>query len=291
MTSPNIIGFVYNSGVPAAHDLVLSLIERFGLQDRSWDRPAIEIGPDTPEGANTDLIITVGGDGTILRTAGLSVVHGAPILGINMGRLGFMTELKAGEAFDKVPMFLEGSGRIEERSIAEAKVTPIGRSTPEPLSYKALNDIVVGRGSVARLVRIKVSVEGALLTEFRADALIVSTATGSTGYNLSVGGPILSPTAGDMIIKAVAPHIGIAPALVVPPKSKITLEVQADHQVMLSVDGYLDLSLNTGDTILVQQSPLKARFLRSNPPSDFYDTLTQRLGFGGGQSRTRALQY
>ena len=275
-----------------------ALMERLDLGDNSWVCAASEVDPDIPGAQDTELIITVGGDGTIIRAASLAVPRGIPILGINMGRLGFMTELKADEALDKVPQYLEGIAQVEERCMLQVDVVAgsmQGDQRPSPVAnksgYHALNDAVVGRGAVSRLVRISAYIDGAHLTDFRADAVVVSTATGSTGYNLSVGGPILSPQAGEIVLKPVAPHLGIASALVLPSTSVIELIVGTDYQTMLSVDGYVDLELAPGDGVRVQQSPHKAHFLRASPPNHFYATLTRRLGFADGQRTTRAIQY
>jgi NAD+ kinase len=298
MKSAEVIGIIYNSRGTEAKEMTSILMERLNLADKAWVRSTDAVSTDVPDARDTDLIITVGGDGTIIRAAHLSVTHKIPILGINMGRLGFMTELKADEALDRVPEYLEGTTRVEERSMLQVSVLP-GRTRDGQgpqlagghADYHALNDAVIGRGAVFRLIRIGAFIDGAHLTDFRADAVIASTPTGSTGYNLSVGGPILSPQANDIILKAVAPHVGIAPALVLPSSSVLELVVETDYQTILSVDGHIDVALAQGECVRVQKSPHKARFLRANPPSYFYATLTQRLGFGGGQSSTRAIQY
>ena len=298
MKRSQVIGMIYNSRVPEAEPMTSALMERLDLAAEAWVCSAADADPQIPVAKDTDIIITMGGDGTIIRATKVSVPHRIPILGINMGRLGFMTELKAEEALDKVPQYLDGCAQVEERSMLQAEIiTGDGQESQTSISagvvpgYHALNDVVVGRGAVSRLVRIGAYIDGAHLTDFRADAVIVSTATGSTGYNLSVGGPILSPFAGEIILKAVAPHVGMAPALVLPSTSVIDLIVETDYQAILSVDGYMDTALASGDRVRVQTSPYKARFLRANPPSHFYGTLTERLGFGGGQSTTRAIQY
>ena len=300
---PERIGVIYKSGHSKAVELSSAVIERFGLERRTWSCPTSEVTPDLPEAKETDLIITFGGDGTIIRATRVSVPNKIPILGINMGRLGFMTELQGDEVFDKMPRYLEGDGWVEERSMLHVSLPSGGNNgatadspfANSPLDgeggYHAINDAVVGRGAASRLISIRSFVDGAELTEFRADAVMVATATGSTGYNLSAGGPILWPQAGEMILKAVAPHVGMAPALVLPGASSIDLIVETDHQAMLSVDGYVDVELQTGACVNVQRSPLKAKFLRAEPPTHFYSTLTGRLGFGGGQSSTRAIQY
>ena len=293
MEPPKVICIVYNSRTPEAKTMASALIERLDLEDRGWLCPSSEVDPGAPEASDTDLVITVGGDGTIIRATALSVPHGIPILGINMGRLGFMTELNACEALEKVPQYLEGGAWVEERSMLQANIFSgegqTGRRVEGNGGYHALNDVVVGRGAVSRLVSIRAYIDGAQLTDFRADAVMVSTPTGSTGYNLSVGGPILSPQAGDIVLKSVAPHVGMAPALVLPSTTVVELFVETDHQAILSVDGYIDMELAQGDGVRVQTGPYKTRFLRANPPSHFYATLTQRLGFGGGQSTTRAI--
>ena len=291
MKRAEIIGIIYNARAPEAQAMSSALRDRLNLEDRSWVCAASDVDPDLPEAKNTDLIITVGGDGTIIRAARISVPHRIPILGINMGRLGFMTELKAEEALAKVPQYLEGTAWVEERCMVKINIVSERTSDGHAPAYHALNDAVVGRGAVSRLVKIVTLIDGVHLTDFRADAVMVATATGSTGYNLAVGGPILAPQASEMILKAVAPHVGMAPALVLPLDSVIDFTVDTDHQAMLSVDGYVDTELAEGDGVRVQSSPHKARFLRANAPTDFYGSLTQRLGFGGGQSSTRAIQY
>ena len=292
------IGIIYNGRTPEAKAMTSALTERLGLRDRAWVLSTSELDSSSPVAEDTELIITVGGDGTIIRASRLSVPRGIPILGINMGRLGFMTELRAEDALDKVPYYLEGTARVEARSMLHVDYIPAGErngqeedSGGKGVRYHALNDAVVGRGAIARLVNIKAFIDGAHLTDFRADAVIASTATGSTGYNLSVGGPILPPKAEEIILKAVAPHVGIAPAVVLPANSVVELVVETDHPAILSVDGYMDRELSFGDAIRVQTSGHKTHFLRAHPETYFYETLTQRLGFGGGQSSTRAIQY
>ncbi len=292
------IGIIYKFDQSEAEELSRAVIERFDLQEKTWLCSTADVGPNIPEAKGTDLIITFGGDGTIIRAAKVSVPNEIPILGVNMGRLGFMTELRADEVLDKLSQYLEGAAWIEERSMLRVDILS-GRkqesleasSDGDGPAYHALNDAVVGRGATSRVVRISAFIDGAHLTDFRADAVMVSTATGSTGYNLSVGGPILSPQAEDIILKSVAPHVGMAPALVLPSSSVIDLVVETDHQAMLSVDGFVDIELANGARVKVERSPLSARFLRASPPPEFYSTLTRRLGFGGGQSTTRAIQY
>ena len=158
--------------------------------------------------------------------------------------------------------------------------------------HHALNDVVVTRGETPRLIWVQALVDGAELTSYRSDAVIVSTATGSTGYNLSAGGPILDPRAEQMVLKPVAPHVGLATAVVLPPGVSVELRVTSSEGAVLSVDGYLNLPVEKGWGVWVQRSERKAKFLRERSSRDFYASLTRRLGFEGewaraGRSSTR----
>ncbi len=160
----------------------------------SWDEAGAKKHLD-----NTDLAVSVGGDGTILRVARIIFPLEIPIVGINFGNLGFMTELSAEDALDKLLVIIEGGGWTEERAMLQAALKRTGNK------YHALNDVVVGRGKSLRLVNIQVDINGEPFTKYRADAVIVSTATGSTGYSLAANGPILHPESRDIILRPFAP--------------------------------------------------------------------------------------
>ncbi len=221
--------------------------------------------------AGTDMILSIGGDGTILRTARIVVPDSVPILGINLGRLGFMTELKASEAIDKLPRLLSGDGWIEERAILESKV-----SSHSEASY-ALNDVFVGRRSSARLVNIECKIDGVILTTYRADGIVVATATGSTGYSLAAGGPILHPQARDIVLKPVSPHFTFNKTLVLSAETVIEFKVSTSHEAMISNDGQMEFPLTSGEQVIVKLSPYVARFLRIGPKTYFYQSLEARL--------------
>ena len=159
----------------------------------------------------------------------------------------------------------------------EASVNPDGDGVPS-IKICALNDVVVSRGGVARLLDVDAFVDGAPLTSYRADAVIVATATGSTGYALSAGGPIVYPEGRVMLLQPVAAHIGLRDGLIVPETSVIRLEPQSEYPSVLSVDGFFDQELGVGDTVTVSRSRHVARFLRSQPPSDFYGAFARRMG-------------
>jgi NAD+ kinase len=235
----------------------------------AWDR---EKAGELIDG--TDLLITVGGDGTILRAAQVTIPGKTPILSINLGKLGFLTELSSHEALPKLPDILDSKGWIDERAMLQAEVVTAARP---PQVFHALNDVVVARGEIARLTCIEASIDGQPLTTYRADGVIVATATGSTGYALAARGPIFYPQSQDFLLAPVAPHLSLAFPLVVPATAVITLRLDTYLMATLSVDGHINLPLANGDTVTIRRSPHVARFLRVRPGGSFYSSLEEKL--------------
>jgi NAD+ kinase len=267
------VGILYHPMIEAAYSLAGKL-EKF-LASRGvsvWLCSAWEGEKARAQVNNTDLILSIGGDGTILRAAQAVVPHPIPITGINLGRLGFMTELSADEAIAKLPALLAGEGWIDERALLEAELSG-EKSSP----FYALNDVVVARGAVARTVRIEASVDGEALTTYRGDGVIVATATGSTGYSLAAGGPILHPQAKEFLLLPILPHLSSAYTLVLPPTVVVTLRVSAAYQASLSIDGHINLPLSSGAMVTVKHSSITTRFLRIHPETSFYGSLEKRL--------------
>ena len=202
-----------------------------------------------------------------------------------MGRVGFITELNADEALDSILHYLDGGFRVEERAMLQARVSlPSTSPGPQggPKLIQALNDVVVGSRGATRMVAIQVSINGTMLTEHHADAVIVATATGSTGYALSAGGPIMHPLSHDLVLKPVAAHLGLSDALVLPSDTLVELVVRSDQPTNLNVDGFVEQPLEEGARIEVTASPHQMRFLRKSAPDHYYLTLTQRLRQPGG---------
>ena len=275
------VGIIYNARIPEALDLSNAIVNELSLEQSSWISPA-----DNPEElreqvTGTDLVVTAGGDGTMLRAVQVTAPLALPMVGINMGRLGFMTELQVHDALEKLPSYYNGSARVDEHNMISARIVRHANSSQAKVEgpYHALNDVVLTRGSVSRVVTIRTTIDGAEVASLRADGIILSTATGSTGYSLAVGGPILDPLSEDLIVKPVAAHVGMSASLVLRPKSKVGLYLEGAQEAVLSVDGYIERELQPGDRVEVEQSPLKARFLRAHPSNHFYATLTRRLGF------------
>jgi NAD+ kinase len=273
------IGFVYNAQVPRASDLVASLIDDLGLADRAWSSAADAVAERERELSETSTVITAGGDGTILRTVRVTAPYDVPILSINLGKVGFMSELEVDAAEAGISRYLGGSAKsawIDDRMMLRAKVTlASGQQGPEA---DALNEVALSRGQTAKLLNVEASVDGAELTTYRADGMLVSTATGSTGYAMAAGGPLINPRSSDMLLLPVAPHMCLNTGLVLPGETVVELKVGNEADTLLSVDGDPVAHLSPGDTVTVSRSPHSARFVRLRPPGDFYATLTRRLG-------------
>lgn len=218
---------------------------------------------------DTDLVLSVGGDGTVLRAARAVSPYSIPVVGINLGKLGFLTEIKAGEVRERIPALLAGEGWIDERAMLHVEMCGG--------ALHALNDVVVGRGVRPRVVSVGVVIDGTVFTTYRADGVIVATATGSTGYSLAAHGPILYPQARELILNPICPHPTFDNSLVLSPQSVIELKVRSDHGSVLSVDGQVDLPLEGESTIIVRLSSQVSRFLRLQPRAFFYSTLVERL--------------
>ncbi len=269
------IGVLYHPMIKVAHTLAEEVKDLLTARGVSvWLGSAWEGEEAKSQLKGTELIITVGGDGTILRAAQVAVDAQIPITGINLGKLGFMAELSAEEVGEKLPALLEGKGWLDERAMLEAELdTGSGKVS----TFYALNDVVVARGAIARVVYVEASIDGEPLTTYKADGVIVATATGSTGYSLSAGGPILHPQSQEFLLTPILPHLSLAYPLVLPAGAVVTLRLTTHHQAGLSVDGHINLPLESGAVITVKHSANSGRFLRIHPQAAFYSSLEQKL--------------
>ena len=272
--------------MPATKEKAEEVIHELSLDDRVWVASAGVLPDSAHELENTSLVVVVGGDGTILRAIRAISPFNVPVVGIKMGKVGFMAELNPEEAISRLPEFLsfisqenqsETAIRVEERMMIEANIMPSSGTQPR-ITVHALNDITVGTSKAARLVELKASVNRVHLTNYRADAVIISTATGSTGYALSAGGPIVFPEAQMMILQPVAAHTGLRDGLILAPDSLIELEASDGYQASISADGFVDSVLESGEKVIIRRSPHTAKFLRAHQPDFFYTALNMRLG-------------
>ncbi len=225
----------------------------------------------------TDLVVCVGGDGTVLRAARVVVPYAVPILGVNMGRLGFLTDMSPRDTFNHVERILAKDWRLEERLMVRGEVADGEHTAPH--EYHGLNDIVVSRRSPGRPIYVDVKVDHARLALYRCDGIIVATPTGSTGYSLSAGGPILAPTEHHLVMTPVSAHLSLGRSLVLQPDSTVELEVTSDSGAIVSVDGQEDLPVQSGVRISIAVSQHISRFVRFRDPASFYADLAEKLEF------------
>ena len=221
-----------------------------------------------------EMLIALGGDGTMLRAGRLAAPGGVPVLGINLGRLGFLTEVQPAEWPDVLGRVLKGDFWIEDRMML--RVEHLRRS--EVLgAYEALNEVVVGRGTEPHAIHLTTLIDGGEITTYVADGLIVATPTGSTAYALAAGGPILPPELRNILLIAIAPHLSVDRAIVLAQGSTVEVVVHSEHEMHLTPDGQLGAQLEDGDHIRVRMSEHLARFARVRPSSYFYKTLMARM--------------
>lgn len=266
------VGIFVHSRWSVANQLAGEVAEFLSAKvDEVWQTSDWDDGDISQKVPGTDLLICLGGDGTMLHAARSVIPHPIPVLGVNMGRLGFLAELRPSELLGRLPDVLAGRCRIEQRSMLQVKIASWG------VTNHALNDVVVGRTNVGRPVYVEVSVDGSRLAVHRCDAMIVATATGSTAYSLSAGGPILHPESRDLVLTPVAAHLAAARSLVLPPAAVVDLMVNADNEAIVSLDGQMEHTLEGGALVSVCRSAHVARFVRFSKPQDYYHTLAERL--------------
>jgi NAD+ kinase len=221
-----------------------------------------------------DLVITLGGDGSILRAMQQAAPSETPVLGINMGRVGFLTEAPPKDWPDVLQRVLAGEGWIETRMMLRVTLIRDGHAIAQE---DALNDAVVARGGLARTVRLHTFIDGALLTRYVTDGLILATPTGSTAYAYAVGGPILPPWLENILVVPAAPHLSLERPLILNADAVIEVKVGTETPGTLTVDGRMEGELLDGDVVRVARSPINARFLRLRSRNDYYRTLVARL--------------
>jgi NAD+ kinase len=235
----------------------------------TWDTPSIEAIIDKLE-----LLVVLGGDGSTLRAARIASVHNVMVTSINMGRLGFLSEMQPDNWNGSLQRMVEGDFWVEERMMLRTEAFRDGQSLG---THEALNDVVISRGTLARMVRVRTTVDGSLFTTYACDGLIVSTATGSTAYALAAGGPILPPLLKNIVLVPIAPHLSLDKPIVLSQGSLVEMVVNTDHQAILTNDGQDEVTLKSGDRVVVQASPYVAKFARVQQKNYFYHTLMSRM--------------
>ncbi len=244
------------------------IADKIGLEN-SYKRDEI---PDL-----VDIILVFGGDGTFLGVARLVCQHDIPLLGINVGGLGFLTEITVEELYPMMERILEGDFEVEIREMISASIM---RGKEQIGEHVVLNDLVINKGAVSRIIDLEIHIDKSLVNTFKADGIIISTPTGSTAYSLSAGGPIVYPTLPVVIITPICPHTLTNRPLVVPSDTSITVKVLSeDPDTYLTLDGQIGIKLETGDIIELQNTHTSVKVIKS-PYRDYFTILKTKLMWG-----------
>jgi NAD+ kinase len=260
-----------------------SIVDRAVTALKARQVEAVEIQRDVTLSAaaghvkEAGLVLTLGGDGTFLHGARVAAPRGIPILGVNLGRLGFLTEIDAHELEDGLSRFFDGSYRIEERTILQVALIRGGRTVAKSIG---LNEVVVNHSGETRMLRVEIDVGGQAVGVIDADGVIVATATGSTAYALASGGPILEPTLRDLVLVPMSPFALTVRPIVFPPGQDITITVVRGPAEMRIDGARRGRSVEIGDVVRCGSHPRRLKVVRFSPPESFYQRLADKLGWG-----------
>ena len=235
-----------------------------------------------------DLAISLGGDGTLLRTARFLDGVDVPILGVNLGRLGFLTSCSASEAGDALRATLRGQNEVDHRMALEGE--SICADGAPGHRWRALNEFVMHKGGFARMLSVRVIVDGEMLGVYTADGIVVSSPTGSTAYSLSAGGPLVTPSVDSIILTPVSAHALAIRPIVLPPTATVSLEaVDGPTEVLVTVDGQAGAEFAQGDRLVIQRAAQSVGIVRF-PGNSFFERLRVKLGWGGLPARDESKQ-
>jgi len=261
---------------------VTAWLEKRGI--RVWHETTLAADLGLKEGypedvipSQVDLVIVLGGDGTLISVAREIDELRVPILGVNLGRLGFLTEVTLEDLYKALEKVIKGRYSVSSRMRLEAVVR---RNGTEIGCYRVLNDVVINKGALARIIDMETWVDGAYLTTFRADGLIVSTPTGSTAYNLAAGGPIVSPDLHCLVIAPICPHMLTNRPLIVSDERVIRIEVKfRDADVAFTADGQVGMPLHEGDVVEIRKAKTGTLLVES-PSNEYFEVLRKKLLWG-----------
>lgn len=226
-----------------------------------------------------DVLLILGGDGTMLNAARLAGERGIPILGVNMGGLGFLTEVRLEHLYPSLERVFANEYVLDERLMIGSHIHRHGETVAHGV---VLNDVVVSKGILARMIELRIAIQGQFVTNLRGDGLIISTPTGSTAYSLSAGGPIISPAVRSLILTPICPHTLTHRPLIVPDDVEIEVTLTSkDEGAMATLDGQVGVALTQGDTVLLRVSEHRTRLIRF-PESSYYGVLREKLKWGDG---------
>jgi NAD+ kinase len=271
------IGLAFNptsEPAMALRDRAAAWAEAHGIDhwaDQAADREALH-----DELPGTDVLVVLGGDGTFLRAARAVIRDDVPLLGINVGKVGFLSKVEAADLDKVLELLLAGRYSIEPRMALEGSIHRDGQQVPGD-RLVALNDIVVARGSLARVVRMDTSIDESHLASFVADGLVVASPTGSTGYSFSAGGPILGPTARNLVVTPIAGYLTTIRSIVVGPEAVVRTRIVDAHEALVSVDGREDIPIAVGDVVEVRAIERPVRLVEPEGSLPFWDLVRQKV--------------
>jgi NAD+ kinase len=271
------IGFAYNPTIEAAVELSARAVG--WCQVRNIDHWQAQSGDQevlVRELATTDALVVLGGDGTFLRAVRAVAEVDVPILGINLGKVGFLSKAEAGELDGVLAKITEGRFTIDERMALEGRILRDGKPI-DAARHVALNDIVVARGSLARVCRLDVAIDDTHLATFVADGLVVASPTGSTGYSFSAGGPILDPVSRNLVVTPIAAYLSAIRSVVVSPQQTVRCTVVDAYEALVSVDGREDIPVRVGDVVEVHAVERPIRLIEPEGAQPFWDLLRHKV--------------
>jgi len=271
------IGFAYNPTIEAAVEL--SARAAGWCQMHNIDHWQAQSGDQevlVHELATTDALVVLGGDGTFLRAVRAVAEVDVPILGINLGKVGFLSKAEAGELDAVLAKITEGRFTIDERMALEGRILRDGEPIDD-VRHVALNDIVVARGSLARVCRLDVAIDDTHLATFIADGLVVASPTGSTGYSFSAGGPILDPVSRNLVVTPIAAYLSAIRSVVVSPEQVVRCTVVDAYEALVSVDGRQDIPVHVGDVVEVHAVERPIRLIAPEGAQPFWDLLRHKV--------------
>ena len=277
MTTVRRLGFAFNPTSDAAVRLGQRALAWCATREvDGWAEPASDLDALQRELATTSALVVLGGDGTFLRAARAVAELDVPLLGVNLGKVGFLSKVEADGFEPMLEEIVAGAFTIDERMALRGTILPAGGAKGSREVF-ALNDIVVARGSLARVVRLDVSIGPSHLATFIADGLIVASPTGSTGYSFSAGGPILDPVSRNLVVTPIAGYLSAIRSVVVSPLQIVRTRVVDAHEALLSIDGSEDIPLMVGDVVEVAARDRPIRFVEPRSAMPFWDLLRHKV--------------
>ena len=277
MDKKTFIGFIFNESIPKSEELVNQLKSLLSNDYCIWTSPGDQINIKSTVLSDTKIVVTAGGDGTILKASRICSRYGIPILGINLGSVGFMTELRPEEASEQIFTYLNrNSIKFDSRLMLQCEIFDNSKSKPIQI-IDALNDVVISRGSDPKLLDIKTKIDSADMHSYRADGLIISSPTGTTGYSLAAGGPIIAPDSQVILLQPLAAHMNFSKSLVIAEKSILEISLISKQPASLIIDGIKETDFSNNHLIRITKSPNTTVFLRKDSMNNFYATLTNKL--------------